>query len=215
MINVKGTSNTPAPAYNAGQFGANNPVTAPQFSDRSNANTPMLDVPGEVNLKPNLPAMTQTVASAAGVGALAIVAYFMNEDVYNTTPTDNGSGGGSVSTTYGDGWDGGGYNRFAFLNSAQNGTACYGITMSYTVISTSAQDASALTTANPTWLMANLVGNRQVPVGLVLAAGQRNTQYLQGMMTVRFRFNMSALNQLSYSVPAGDSAALTILTQPF
>lgn len=213
MINVKG--NTPAPATNVGNFTGQSAQAAPTYDSKANANTPMLDVPGEVNLKPNINAMTQTVASAAGGGATAITAYFMNEDVYNATPTNNGSGALSVTTTYGDGWDGGGYNRFAYLNSAANGIACYGITLVYTVIASAAQDASALATANPTWLMANLVGNRQVPVGLVLAAGVRNTQFQVGTMTVRFRFNMSALNQLSYSVPAADNATLTVITQPF
>lgn len=210
MIQVKGnTPAKPAPTYNqaSNQFNAN--------QDKANANTPMIDESGEANFKPKLPAMTQTIASAAGVGATAITAFFMNEDVFNPTPTENGSGAGTVTNSYGDGWDGGGYNRYAYLEGAQNGIPCYGLTLTYTVTSSGAQDGSALALANPTWLQANLVGNRQIPVGLVLAAGVRNTQYQSGIMTVRFRFNMSALNQLSYSVPAGDTASLTIMTQPF
>lgn len=191
------------------------PSPANVYQSKSNAAIPMVDMPGEANYKPTLNAMTQTVASATGGGATAITAYFMNEDVYNATPTNNGSGALSVTKSYGDGWSGGGYNRYAYLESAQNGIPCYGFTLVYTVTSSSAQDASALTTANPTWLMANLVGSRQVPVGLVMAAGTRNTQYLQGTMTVRFRFNMSCLNQFAYSVPVGDTAALTVMTQPF
>lgn len=195
----------------------NAPVSNPsqmQNVSKVVANTPMVSVAGEANYKPQVPAMTKTVTSATGGGAAAVTAYFLNEDVYNATPTNNGSGMLSVVGTYGDGWSGGGYNRLAMLEGGNNGISCYGLTLVYTVISSSAQDGSALSTANPTWLMANLVGNRQVPVGLVLAAGTRNTQYLQGTMTVDFKFNLSPLNQLSYNVPVGDSVALTVLTQP-
>ena len=208
MISVK--SATPAVAA---PKGANNQQSVDM--SKGLASVPMIDQTGEANYYPQVPAMTMSVSSAAGGGAAAVTAYFLNEDVYNATPTNNGSGALSVTKAYGDGWAGAGYNKFATLNSSNNGIPCYGLTLVYTVIATSAQDGSALATSNPTWLMANLVGNRQVPVGLVLAAGTRNTQYLQGTMTVRFRFNLGTLNQLSFGVPAGDSASLTVLTQPF
>lgn len=212
MISVKGPTPVKAPVTSVNQ-----PVHQAYTTNQSKADaaTPMIDAPGEANYKPAPNALTQTISSAAGGGATAITAYFLNEDVYNATPTNNGSGALSVTKTYGDGWSGGGYNRYAYLESPQNGISCYGLTLTYTVIATSAQDGSALATANPTWLMANLVGNRQVPVGLVMQAGTRNTQYLQGTMTVRFRFYLGTMNQLAYSVPAGDAASLTILTQPF
>lgn len=208
-IQVKGKSAT---SYNQALNQPVNYQSVPR--SKAEANTPMLDIEGETSMKPTLNAMTQTVASATGGGAAAITAYFLNEDVFNATPTNNGSGALSVTKTYGDGWSGGGYNRYAYLQSQDNGIQCYGLTLVYTITSSGAQDSSALATANPTWLMANLVGNRQVPVGIVLQAGTRNTQFQAGTMTVRFRFNLSALNQLSYNVPVGDTASLTIMTQP-
>lgn len=215
MILTKGSTPTPR---NTNTVSTSNYTTATQSyvnQSKANANIPMVDVAGEANYRPQPNAMTQTIVSNAGVGGTAITAYFMNEDVYNATPTNNGSGALSVSNSYGDGWTGGGYNRFGYLEAGQNGIACFGLTIVYTVIATSAQDASALPLANPTWRMANLVGNAQLPVGIVLAAGQRNTQFQAGTMTVRFRFNLGPMNQLSYSVPVGDTCSLTVMTSPF
>lgn len=194
-----------------------NPNANPINVNVSNPSDPIVLMDGDWNLQPNVPAMTQTIVNAVGTSAAAVTAYFLNEGTggYNTTPTNNGSGASSVTKTYGDGWTGNGYNNLAKLYSSQNGIKCFGFTLAYTVTSGGAQDPSGLTTANPTWLMVNLVGANQVPKGFVLGAGSRNTQYLSGTMTVKGIFYLSSLNQMSYAVPVGDTSILTVLTQPF
>ncbi len=183
---------------------AGNPASQPQDS--------VVDVAGNFNMLPIPPAMTQTITSATGGGALAKTVYFGNEAYFNATPTDNGSGAASIVNTYGDGWSGKGYNQL-ILNNA--GLQLYGFTLQYVNTSSGAQDNGGLTTAAPTLLVANLVGQNQIPRGLVLSAGTRNTQYLAGTMTVRYQFTLNSLMQLSYVVPVGDTVTLTLLTAPF
>ena len=173
--------------------------------------TGVVYVPGAFEMMPIPPAMTQVVASATGGSAAAVTAYFLNEAFYNTTVTNNGSGANSVVTTYGDGWDGKGYTQLA---QNGNGIKCYGLTLEYITTSSGAQNPSGLTTANPTILVSNLVGANQIPRGLVLGAGTRNTQYLAGTMTVQYQFTMNCLTQFSYGIPVGNTVTLTVLTQP-
>ena len=89
-------------------------------------NDSIVDIGGNFNLLPIPPAMTQVVASATGGGAVAINAVFLNEAFFQTTPTTNGSAGGSVTSTYGDGWSGKGYSQLA---QNGNGIQCYGFTL--------------------------------------------------------------------------------------
>ncbi|HYD20025.1 MAG TPA: hypothetical protein VEB40_01020 [Flavipsychrobacter sp.] len=177
-------------------------------------NDPIVNMQGEINMLPNVPAMTQVIVSNAGGGAVAKTVYFLNEDIFNATPGNNGSGEASISNTYGDGWSGNGYNQLAKALSAQNGIKCYGLTLSFVTTSTGNENSSGLATAQPTWLMASMVGSSQIPKGFVLNAGKRNTQYLSGTMTISGVFFMNSLCQLSYVVPAGNTVTLTVLTSP-
>ncbi len=198
------------------------PVAAPSSSAPAAAQAPtpspvqaaqqgIVIIPGEFNMMPVPAAMTQTQASATGGGALAKTGYFLNEAFYNVTPTNNGSGAASIVTTYGDGWSGKGYTQLA--NNGQ-GIKCYGFTLSYVVTASGLQDSAGLATANPTILVSNLVGANQIPYGIPLNAGSRNTQYLSGVMTIAYVFWMNSLTQFSYNIPVGDTVTLTINTQP-
>lgn len=198
------TGNGPAPQLqpNAGLQPVNN-----------NPSDSTIDVSGQFDMFPVPPAMTQVIASATGGGALAINAYFLNEPFFTTTATNNGSGAASVTNTYGDGFTGKGYNQLAA--GSDGGIKCYGFTLQYATTATGAQNNAGLNTAAPTILVANLVGANTIPRGLVLAAGARNTQYLAGVMTVRYRFNLNTLSQFQYAIPVGNTVTLTVLTQPF
>lgn len=175
-----------------------------------------IDQTGLLDLFPVPPAMTKTVTSATGGGAVAKTTYFGNEDAFNASPTNNESGANSMVNTYGDGFSGKSYNRlFAQPTIAGSGLACYGFTFAYVVTNGGAQDGAGLTTANPTILVANGTGSNMIPRGTVLSAGLRNTQYLPGTMTVRYSFTFNSLMQISYNIPVGDSVTATIMTQPF
>jgi len=208
MINYLPSSVVSNNAGAVSQSPANNPAnnvgaTQPQQG--------IVVIPGEFDLRPVPPAMTQTQASATGGSAAAKTGYFLNEAFFNSTPTNNGSGANSIVTTYGDGWSGKGYTNLASMG---NGIKCYGFTLQYVVTSGGAQDPSGLSTANPTILVSNLVGANQIPYGVPLNAGARNTQYLSGTMTIAYVFWMNSLTQFSYNIPVGDTVTLTVNTQP-
>lgn len=202
---------------NSRQAGMAIPVSATQVMQPAPAQqvpseASIISLPGEVNIYPIPPAMTQVIVSDAGSGALSKTVYFGNEATFNSTPTNNGSGASSISNTYGDGWSGKGYNQ---LFGSYPGVKCYGFTLQFITTSGGAQNPSGITTASPTLLFANMVGTNQIPYGIVLSAGSRNTQYLSGEMTVKQVFYMNPVAQLSYVVPAGNTATLTVLTAPF
>ncbi len=166
---------------------------------------------------PNLvpPTLAQTIVSNVGSGADVITAYFLNEDTYNATPSDNGSAASSVSDTYSDGWFGNGYNKLAASVNQGNGIRCYGMTFVYLVTFGRVQDATGLNGSDINFLTATFVGNRQAPSPMPLNAGIRNTQFQDGTMTVKANFFLSAADQIAYSVPVGDTVGLTVLTRPF
>jgi hypothetical protein len=190
---------------------ATSPAAQVQLSNAPTTNG-IISISGNINLLPIPQAYSQVIVSTAGVGAEAVTAYMGNEDTYNVTPTDNGSGAGTVTNNYGDGWSGKGYNK---LFTAGPGVQFYGFTLVFTVAATGVQDAAGIQQANPTHLSANFVGAAQIPVGFVLGIGLRNTIYQEGTMTVRTMFVMNIASQLSYSVPAGDKASLVLMTADF
>ncbi len=199
----------PVETYSKGSNGL--PVVATEIKSATES---IVRMDGELNMFPDVPSMTQVITSASGGGALTQTAYFLNEDIFNETPTNNGSGAGTITNTYGDGWAGNGYNNLAKALSFQNGIKCYGFTLEYITTSTGAENPAGLAVAQPTWLMGNLVGNRQIPKGFVLPAGKRNTQYLTGTMTLDGIFYLNALCQFSYGIPVGNTVTLVILNKP-
>jgi len=205
---------TTSPATAQQNFNPNAMAQAIASGMAMQANTANSLVLGDApfDMLPIPPAFTQTIISNTGAGANAITAYFGNEPFFNATPTNNGSGAASVVNTYGDGWSGKGYNQL--ISALERGVRFYGFTLSYITTSTGAQNPAGLTTANTTILVADLVGANQIPKGIVINAGLRNTQYQQGTMTVQYTFNLNTLCQFSYSVPVGNTASLTLLTSP-
>lgn len=158
--------------------------------------------------------LQQVIVSNTGSGAAAITAYFMNEDVFNATATNNGSGASSASNTYSDGWSGNGYNNLAKSVNNGRGIMCYGLTFQYIVTSGAVQDGTGLSAANPNLLGATNVGTSMRPEPSPLNEGLRNTQYLSGVMTVLAPFFMSSISQISYRIPVGDTVTLTVFCRP-
>ncbi len=191
-----------------------NPNTQTQ-NPMDNQNVGVTRVPGNFNMLPVPPAMTQVITSAAGVGALSKKAFFLNEGFFNSTVTDNGSGPGSITNSYGDGFSGKGYNQLATANiNGSNGIGCYGFTLEYITTSTGNQNPGALALAVPTILVADLVGNNQIPRGIPISLGTRNTQQQTGIMTIAYQFTLNALCQFSYNIPVDNTVTLTVITDP-
>ncbi len=182
---------------------------------------PFIDLSADPPLNPmqnpnSVPtSLGQTIVSNTGGSAAAITSYFLNEDTYNATPTNNGSGAASVSNTYNDGWSGNGYNNLSKSVNAGNGILAFGFTLEVITTSGGAQNGTALNAANPTYLTASLVGATQSPNPIPLNTGVRNNQYQLGTMTVKKNFYLSSLNQFSTLVAVGTTSSLTIICRPF
>jgi hypothetical protein len=159
--------------------------------------------------------LTQTIVSNLGSGDENITAYFLNEDTYNTTTTNNGSGTDSVSNVYSDGWVGLGYNQLARSANGGRGIICYGFTLVYKVTSGGAQDPTGLAAASPSYVAYNNVGaNGQMAVGEPLNEGIRAGNYQTGTMTLLRKFYLCSVNQINYVVPPGDTVSMIVLSKP-
>ncbi len=182
---------------------------------------PYIDMSGDPPINPmqnpdTVPTtMTQTVASATGGGAANITSYFFNEDVFNATATNNGSGASSVVITYSDGWSGNGYNNLGKSVNGGNGILAYGFTLEIITTSGGAQNGTALNASNPTYLTSSLVGSTQRPNPMPLNSGTRNNQYQLGTMTVKKNMYFSSVNQFSHLTTVGCTDSLIILCRPF
>lgn len=199
-----------APANGSGQ-NININIQQPGIIDQGDE--PIIDPMSTRSVIPNT--MTQTIVSNTGSGAASVTAYFLNEDTFNLTATNNGSGASSVSNTYSDGWVGLGYNQLARSVNAGRGVLCYGFTLVYKVTSGGAQDPTGLAAASPSYIAYNNVGtNGQMAVGEPLNEGIRAANYQTGTMTLLRKFYLCSVNQISYVVPVGDTVSMIVLTKP-
>lgn len=158
--------------------------------------------------------LQQKIVSNTGSGSAAVTAYMFNEDVFTATATNNGSGASSVSNTYNDGFTGNGYNQLIKIANQGKGILCYGMTLTYIVTSGSAQDTAGLNSSNLNHNAAVLVGSGMRPTPMPMNQGTNYGQYQIGTMTVKRMFYVSALDQITYSVPVGDTVTAIVLTNP-
>ncbi len=213
LIESLATTNAPASPGAAPSNGGQNiniNISKPGTIDQSDE--PIIDPMSSRHSIPNT--MTQTVASAIASGDENVTAYFLNEDAFNATPTNNGSGPASVVITYSDGWTGLGYNQLARSANGGRGVLCYGFTLVYKVTSGGAQDPTGLANASPSYIAYNNVGTGQMAIGEPLNEGTRADNYQTGTMTLLRKFYLCAINQISYVVPPGDTASMIVLTKP-
>lgn len=92
--------------------------------------------------------ITFTVNNHAGNGANPITAFAFNEDYLQATPTDNGSGAGSVEKSYSDGFSGNLLNHIMETYGIQ-GLPIKQIQITVTDNTTGLQDKAALNAVNP------------------------------------------------------------------
>lgn len=184
--------------------------TNPAYIDRSG--DPIIDRVSSYDFVPDSYQYKNVNGSASG--AAAITAYAFNEDSYNATVTNNGSGASTVTNTYADGWSGNGYNKQIASANAGRGVLCQGITMIYQVTSGSAQDAAGLASSNLQMLNFTLVGTSSATVPSPLNQGFNYGQYQIGTMTVVKRMFISCVTQFSYVVPVGDTVTFIALMNP-
>lgn len=184
-----------------------------------NPNPSFIDLSGDLPINPMqapdiVPISLGKTTTSTNAGA-AKTGYFLNEDTYNATPTDNGGGAGTIVNTYADGWTGLGYNNLAKSVNGGLGIMVYGLTFVYVTTSTGAQSAAGLSTANPTLLTASFVGGTMRPSPLPLNTGINNDQYQEGTMTIKKKMYLSSANQISYGIPINSTITVVVKTKAF
>lgn len=165
-----------------------------------------------VNQYPLPDAFTIQVASAAGGGAVATRVFLLQQDSLNDI-TNNGSGAASITYTYQDGFAG--RNLSQIVGNARNGMGaiCYGFSIRMTVTATNAGDAAGLAAANPSFRTFDAFGTF-LPLNVSGTMNQERGDFDTSIMVWRTAQNLSLFTQLSFVIPVGDTATVTIYTTP-
>lgn len=155
---------------------------------------------------------TVTNSSNAVTGSGTVTQYLFNNSVLNAAVTTNGSAGGSIVNTYGDGFVGRIYD--AYLKSANNGQGIKitGFTVIATNYTNGDQTSVPFTGLNMNLIAANGQGS-VIPIPFDLTEAVRNTQYQVGTLTIAKEFYLSSLTQLSYQLPANTIMSWTFFTE--
>lgn len=158
------------------------------------------------------PVLNFTTASNNGGGAGTVTQYIFNTSVLNPAVTTNGSGAGSITNTYGDGFSGRVYD--SLLSNANGGSGVFikGFTIQSTTTSTGAQISTPFNTLQMNIQNANGQGG-STPVPVDVTAAIRNNQFQVGILTVVFPFTLNGLNQISLSLPANTTFSFTFTTE--
>lgn len=158
------------------------------------------------------PNFTVTTTSASGANAVSKTQYLFNNTTLNALVTDNGSGAGSITTSYGDGFSGRVYDAIAASQNGGRGVLIQGFTIQSTTNSTGAQNSAALNTIAFQILNANAQGGTfNIPLDVNSAIS--NAQYQVGILTIRQNFWLNTVNQISVILPVNTAFAFTFFTQ--
>lgn len=208
-----GQPNTPAPAA-----AMNNSSMVPNYN--SNTGVTNLGRGMVYELYTITTSLSFTTNSAAGSGAVNTKNYIFNNSFLNALVTNNGSGAGSIVSTYGDGFTGKVYEQyFKTCNPGQgtSGIYCKGLFISgFTVQITNATSGDATSQGINTLAMNILAQNGEgesIPIAAKLAEAIRNAAFISGTYTVNFAFFINALTQISFVTPPNTNIAFTFFTQ--
>lgn len=150
--------------------------------------------------------VTFTVNNQAGVGGNAITAYCFNEDYLFATPTDNGSGGGSVIKTYSDGFGGSLLNHIIEMYGLEG----LPITQLQIVVEDNAtgnQDKAALNQVNPRRVFYN--GDLSNQTDFVPISSTGNPIYnQQGFLIIDQNFRVRRNEQVQFTVLVGKTMSV-------
>lgn len=191
-----------------------NNTAANQLAQAIQQNSGVIDISSGKIVKdsPKPTSLNVTVTSATGVGAEDATINLFNNNFFTALDTDNGSGGGSISYTWGDGFSGKGYERLFASTNGGDGIGIRGFLLQVTVNSTGASTAAYFNTMNMAIEMINMMG-RKAPFSADLVEAIRNSQYIAGTLTVRFPFVFNPYMQISYTQPANTKFAWSFITQ--
>ena len=196
-----------AAALKAAGIGSNNSASQQYTTDLST---------GQVTTTFPIPkTLTWSATSNAGSEATAQTMYIFNEDIYNLSPTTNGSAANSITKSYGDGFGGRQYNQLLKFpgDTVGKGILIYGWNIIYTVASSGVQDPNGLLNAQFTWNVLNGYG-KFIPETIDLSPGVNPGNYQDGLLRIKYPIYLNDIGQVSLSLPAGDTASVTFFTTP-
>ena len=152
---------------------------------------------------------TFTVNNVAGSGAAPIVAQMFNEDYLLATPSDNGSGGGSVVKTYNDGFNGNLINRIIGCKG-DKGLTITQVQVEMTTNATGLQNTAAVKNASPT-LTAHNGDLTALPQNIPLATTGTPAYLQTGFLIINIAAVIQRFGQMSFNVPVGVTASVTVV----
>jgi hypothetical protein len=157
--------------------------------------------PGKVaNIKPIAPSFTVTIDNTTED---AVTGYAFNTDTYKTNV-------GGATVTYSDGFDGKFINKLA---ADSEGLLFYGFNV--TGYDAEGVKSDAVVNALAMELRSyNGYGDSYVPTPFSIAGSERNTQYKDGLFTVKTKFVLNCVEQIKVALAAGCSVQFVFFTQP-
>lgn len=150
-----------------------------------------------------------TVNSVAGSGAAPITAYFMNEDLLTATPTNNGSGAGSVIETYNDGFSGNLLSQLSLVYGLE-GIPYKQFQLTFTSNADGTQNKAALSNANPRKISYNGDTTSESQL-LALASAGNPAYYQQGFLIIDINFRMRRNEQILLTIAVGTTATMILV----
>ena len=204
----------PIPSTGQLQMGSSAMTNAPSASRPVNILVPQgthtFSTPAtqmSANNYPLPPSITIVVASATAAGALATRVAVFNQDLLSNV-TNNGSGAGSITYTYSDGFSGNVVNNLLSNARAGVGAICYGVALRMNVTSSKAGDPSGLAVANSQFITYNALGG-QTTLNFNLTSYQQRSDYDTSIEVIPCIQNITRFVQYSFVIPAGDTATIT------
>jgi len=169
------------------------------------------------NIYPLPDSITVQIASTS-TNAFTTV-YLLNQDILNNVTA--GSGGGSITYTYQDGFTTAlgqtiaGLVTSQILTNARNGIGaiCYGVAMRMNVTSSGAGDAAGLSAANPFFITYNAF-NRSIPLSFNITANQTRRDQDTSIEVMPCVYNIGRTAQFGFSMPKNDTATVTFYFTP-
>ena len=129
--------------------------------------------------------------------------YLFNLDTYKENATE-------VQVTYSDGFDGKLINK---LIADLDGLLIYGFNITGYDADGVKSDA-VVNASNPVLLSYIGYGERNIPTPIDVAGAERNTQYKDGLLTIKTQFVLNCLSQMLFRLGAGEKLQLVFFLQP-
>lgn len=139
-----------------------------------------------------------SVRSNAGTDAANTNMKLFNNNLLGDNPTNNGSGADSIVTTFGDGRSGNIYGELFAIATNGNGLKIKGFNVSAKTISTGTAASEFFSQAQLKVLL-NTLKQEQIPFEIDLDEAYRNTQFNNGLLTIKCDIDFNRLMQLSYN----------------